>query len=180
MPFFKIASADLTSLPLLKKLVKKICQVVLSTGASNLLEINKSIEILESYGAEDIILLHCILNYPTKYENANLSMIKGLAKSFPNNLVGYSDHTLPNHSMTSLLTAYILGAVLLEKHFTHDKSLTGNDHYHAMDVKDLINLTKSVDDVYISLGKSENKKPLESEEISRLNARRSIVLKKRC
>ena len=178
MPFFKIASADLTCLPFLRKIGKKGMPVVLSTGASNTSEIKESLDTLKFSGAKEIILLHCILNYPTIYKNANLLMIKGLAKSFPQNFVGYSDHTPPNDSMTSLLTAYLFGAVVLEKHFTHDKSLPGNDHYHAMDLNDLKNLTKSINEIHLSLGKSEDKKPLKSEEIARLNARRSIVLKK--
>ena len=59
------------------------------------------------------------------------------SRSYPNFILGYSDHTLPDPSMTSLTTAYLLGAVVIEKHFTHDKTLSGNDHYHAMDVVDL-------------------------------------------
>ena len=88
-------------------------------------------------GCPDVSLLHCILNYPTSNENAHLLMIKGLINSFPDYIIGYSDHTLPDPSMTSLITAHLLGAVIIEKHFTHDKNLSGNDHYHAMNIDDL-------------------------------------------
>ena len=81
--------------------------------------------------------MHCILNYPTKDIDANLNMILDLKNKFPNHIIGYSDHTLPDKNMTSLLTAYLLGAKVLEKHFTDNKKKVGNDHYHSMDLKDL-------------------------------------------
>ena len=80
--------------------------------------------------------MHCILNYPTKDENASLEMIKHLKNNYPEYLIGYSDHTLPDKNMLSLVTAFLNGAVIIEKHFTFDKSLHGNDHYHAMDKND--------------------------------------------
>ena len=80
--------------------------------------------------------------------------------------------------MTSLVTAHLLGAVVIEKHFTHDKNLPGNDHYHAMDIRDLKRFTSLIDSIHVSLGKTDFKSPIESENISRLNARRSIVIKK--
>ena len=64
-------------------------------------------------------------------------MIKGLKAEFPEYLIGYSDHTLPSDNMSALVSAWLVGAVVIEKHFTHNKSLEGNDHYHAMDVEDL-------------------------------------------
>ena len=127
---------------------------------------------------KNIILMHCILNYPTKNENANLRMIKDLQKKFPNNLIGYSDHTIPDQKLSSLLTAFTLGAIVLEKHFTHNKALRGNDHYHAMDYKNLIEFKKNLEKIYYLLGKNEKKHPIPSERISRKNARRSIVIKK--
>tara|TARA_B100000886_G_scaffold337605_1_gene298650 strand:- start:323 stop:1378 length:1056 start_codon:yes stop_codon:yes gene_type:complete len=178
VPFFKIASADLTNIPFLRKIALKKKPVILSTGASNLAEIEIAINTIKEYGCKDIVLLHCILNYPTDDQNANLLMISGLKKTYPNYLIGYSDHTLPDLNMTSLITAYTLGAKVIEKHFTHDKTLNGNDHYHAMDQKDLSKFIKIKKKIDILLGNSEFKKPLDSETISRKNARRSIVSKK--
>ena len=77
--------------------------------------------------------MHCILNYPTNDELANLNMIESLKKIYPEYIIGYSDHTIPDQNMLTLTTAYILGAEIIEKHFTHNKKLEGNDHYHAMD-----------------------------------------------
>jgi len=121
-------------------------------------------------------LLHCVLNYPTADENANLLAIKEIQQKFPKNVVGYSDHTLPK-DMKTLELASLLGARILEKHFTHDKTLKGNDHYHAMDMYDLQIFHRNIRKIKILLGHS-NKKPLETEKISRLNARRSIVASK--
>ena len=177
MPFFKIASADITNVPLLRKTGGKNKPIILSTGASTLGEIDTAIKILEDSGAKNIILLHCILNYPTSNENAHLKMIKSLIKCFPNYLVGYSDHTLPNNNMTPLVTAWLLGAVVLEKHFTNNKSLPGNDHYHAMDKNDIINFKKEIKLIKSLLGKENHKKPINTEGAAINNARRSIVLK---
>ncbi len=178
VPFFKIASADITNKPFLRKVAKKNKPIVLSTGASSISEIALAIEIINHSNNVEIALLHCILNYPTINTNANLRMIKSLLKIFPNNLIGYSDHTLPDLNMSSLISAYLLGAVIIEKHFTNDKTLPGNDHYHSMDLIDLKNLKKSLKNINELLGTSNIKKPIQTEELSRKNARRSIVLKK--
>ena len=176
VPFFKIASADVTNIPFLRKIAEKDKLVVLSTGASTLNEINIALDTLNKSGCPDIVLLHCILNYPTPAEQAHLRMIKGLKKAYPEYFIGYSDHTLPDRHMVSLISAYLLGAIVIEKHFTYDKSLQGNDHYHAMDVNDLKLFVELIDRIHICLGSEEFKKPIDTETISCLNARRSIVL----
>ena len=176
MPFFKIASADITNLPFLRKVAAKKKPVVLSTGASTMSEIGAAVNELVQSGCEDIVLLHCILNYPTHDQNAQLRMISGLKNAYPERLIGYSDHTLPDSTMTALTTAYLLGAVVIEKHFTYDKSLPGNDHYHAMDFDDLKRFISLVDQIELLKGSLENKEPIPTEALSRENARRSIVL----
>ncbi len=178
VPFFKIASADLTNIPFLRKVASKNKPIVLSTGASTLGEIDIAIESIRRAGCNDIALLHCILNYPTSNQNAHLRMIEGLKRTYPEFVIGYSDHTLPDDAMTPLVTAYLLGAVILEKHFTHDKTLPGNDHYHAMDVQDLIRFVDISKTINVLLGSCDHKKPIQLEELSRKNARRSIVLSK--
>lgn len=175
MKLIKIASADLTNIPFLRKVAKTKKPVVLSTGASTVSEICLALEELQKNGTEEISLLHCVLNYPTMDENANLGMIDHLMRLFPDLIIGYSDHTLPDSEMMVLSTSYIKGARIIEKHFTHDKSLPGNDHYHAMDVHDLKRFNQQVERV-LKIEGSYYKKPLNSEEISRKNARRSIVL----
>ena len=174
MPVFKIASSDITNLPFIKYIAQKKKPIFLSTGASTIKEIRDAVNAIEEENHHEIVILHCVLNYPTKYENANLNMIKDIQKNFPEYLVGYSDHTPPDDCMLVLVTAMILGAKIIEKHFTLDKSLPGNDHYHSMDTKDLKNLINNIKLVYKIFGK-DKKEPLESEKKAIKYARRSIV-----
>jgi N-acetylneuraminate synthase len=95
VPAYKVASADITNVPFLRRIASKGKPVVLSTGASTLAEIGLATDTLKQGGSSEIVLLHCILNYPTNNENAHLRMITGLLRAFPDQLVGYSDHTLP-------------------------------------------------------------------------------------
>ena len=178
MDFYKIASADITNTPFLRMIAKKNKPVVLSTGASSIEEIKNAVQILESNGCSEIALLHCILNYPTLDDNAHLDMITGLKNSFPKYVIGYSDHTLPNKHMTPLVSAYLLGAQIIEKHFTNDKNLPGNDHYHSMDFDNLKEFVTIINHIEKLKGLTKEKSPIESEEIARKNARRSIVLSK--
>lgn len=176
MPLHKVASADLTNLPFLRKIAAKGKPVLLSTGASTLAEIDLAVETLRKGGCTDLVLLHCVLNYPTPNEQAHLRMLKGLQRAYPELLLGYSDHTLPDPHMLSLISAHLLGAVVIEKHFTHDKTLPGNDHYHAMDVDDLRRFVELAEQVHVRLGPLEHKQPTPTEAPARRNARRSIVL----
>ena len=176
MPAYKISSSDITNYPLLKKISLKKKPILLSTGASSLNEIKNAIKIFKKNKIAKIIIMHCILNYPTRDINANLIMIESLKREFPEYIIGYSDHTLADKKMQNLCTAYILGAKVIEKHFTLNKKMKGNDHYHAMDKKDLKILVKNINKIKISLGTSCKKKIIKSEHVSRKNARRSIVL----
>jgi len=175
VPFHKIASADITNIPLLRHIAGKSKPVIISTGASTLEEIELAMFELSKHGAKEIILLHCILNYPTQFSNANLNMINSLQASFPEIHVGISDHTLADKEMLSMTTAYTMGARVIEKHFTDDKTIKGGDHLHSMDKEDLLTLRKNISFVNSLFG-SNIKKPLESEDKSRKNARRSIVI----
>ena len=171
-PFFKIASADINNFPLLKSIGKTNKPVLISTGASSIKDIKQAINTLKKFGTRNFALMHCILNYPTKDSDANLNMIKDLKKKFPKTSIGYSDHTLPDKNMSSLILACILGAEILEKHFTLNKKLKGNDHYHSMDYKDIKNFRK-ITKILKKNGNTE-KKPIKSELKSIKFARRSI------
>ena len=176
VPFFKIASADITNTPLLRRVARVGKPVVLSTGASTLDEVDGALATLRDAGATEIALLHCILNYPCENINAHVRMIAGLQDRYPDHIIGYSDHTVPDPEMTAMSVAYALGAVVLEKHFTHDKTLPGNDHYHAMDVHDLARFMARIGTIADMLGTDRAKAPIANEDIARLNARRSIVI----
>jgi sialic acid synthase SpsE len=174
MDVFKISSSDITNKPFIEYMAAFKKPIILSTGASELYEVQEAVSWINRYNVP-LALLHCVLNYPTADENANLGMIKGLSHHFPGYLIGYSDHTLPK-DMKSLEVATLLGAVILEKHFTHDKSLPGNDHYHAMDKEDLKVFRKNMSRVVTLFGEFEIKS-LPSELPAIKNARRSLVAK---
>jgi len=172
MDVFKISSSDITNKPFIQFLCDFGKPIVLSTGASNLNEISDAVAWIEEKG-NPVALLHCVLNYPTADRDANLGMIVDLKHKFPDKLIGYSDHTLPGDmKVCELATA--LGSVIIEKHFTHDKTLQGNDHYHAMDKNDLKHFKENIQQMFSILGESK-KHALLCEEVARNNARRSLV-----
>lgn len=177
LPVFKIASADLTNLPLLRHVAGKGKPVILSTGASTLGEVDVAVQTLRLAGCQDIALLHCVLNYPCLNRHANLNMMDGLRRAYPEIVIGYSDHTVPEDKMLVLTAAWLKGAAILEKHFTHDKTLPGNDHYHAMNKQDLRNFCDNLDFLAETMG-SSFKAPLPEEAPAREHARRSIVIER--
>jgi len=172
MNVFKISSSDITNKPFIEFICAFGKPIILSTGASNMDEIHEAAGWIESKG-NPLALLHCILNYPTEATDANLAMILDLKRTFPKNLIGYSDHTLPD-DMKILEVASLLGASIIEKHFTFDKTLPGNDHYHAMDKEDLKKINNRLDQIFKLMGVGR-KHALPSEEPARVNARRSLV-----
>jgi len=172
MDVFKISSSDITNKPFIEYLCDFGKPIILSTGASYLHEVQQSVEWIDACNVP-VILLHCILNYPTDDKKAHLGMIKDLQRKFPDKLIGYSDHTLPN-DMKVMEIATLLGSAIIEKHFTHDKTLPGNDHYHAMDKEDLKQFHTQMGRVMSILG-DQNKYSLETEIPARNNARRSLV-----
>jgi len=172
MDVYKISSSDLTNKPFIEYICKFNKPIILSTGASSLHEIQEAVSWIEKYG-NPLSLLHCVLNYPTPDENANLGMILDLKEKFPDKIIGYSDHTLPK-DMKVCEMATMLGCVIIEKHFTHDKSLQGNDHYHAMDKDDLKAYRKNLEIVFEILG-GFKVEALDEEASARNNARRSLV-----
>jgi sialic acid synthase SpsE len=174
VPAYKIASMDITHLPLLRHVAKKEKPIVLSTGASTIDEINEAVAAIEGVGNEDIVLLHCITNYPTDDANVNLGMINGIRRVFPDIPIGYSDHTIEDPSHCVLAAAFALGACVIEKHFTLDKARPGYDHVISADPKDLAEIVSMLNRVWHVLGK-EDKMPTESEEKIKKLARRSLV-----
>lgn len=173
--FYKISSSDLSNLPFIRHIGKKGKPVIISVGASYLSEVDEAIRALQEVGCKDITILHCVLSYPTDPKNANLRIIETLKKVFPNVKVGFSDHVAPDDTMMTLAVAYMLGAEVIEKHFTLNKKLEGNDHYHSGDPDDF---KKAIDNfrwIDTVLGSAE-KTVLECERIPRREARRSLVL----
>ena len=173
--FYKISSSDLSNLPFIRHIGSKGKPVYMSVGAAYLSEVDIAIRVLKEAGCKDIVIFHCVLSYPTDPKDANLKIIETLKKDFPDIRVGFSDHVAPDDTMRTLAVAYMLGAEVIEKHFTLDKTLPGNDHYHEGnpdDFKKAISNFKWIDTV---LGSGE-KTVLECEVVPRREARRSLVL----
>jgi N-acetylneuraminate synthase len=173
--FFKISSSDITNLPFIRHIASKGKPVALSVGASYLSEVDEAFRILDESRCPGVTLMHCILSYPARPEDASLRVIGTLRKCFPKARIGYSDHVPPDASMAVLTAAFLLGAEVIEKHFTLDKSLKGNDHYHAGDPGDFKRAARNFELLEKALGSPE-KTVLECEENSRREARRSLAL----
>ena len=174
MNVYKISSSDLNNLPFVEYMAKKGKPILLSIGASNEDEIEKTVDVIREYNSQPLCLLHCVLEYPTPYEHANLNKIVSLKEKYPDLIIGYSDHTKPDVCADVIKTAYNLGAVVVEKHFTLDKTLVGNDHYHAMDTEDAKKIVDGISFIDMVRGSSQLS-CLESESAARQNARRSLV-----
>lgn len=174
MNVYKISSSDLSNLPFIEHQAKKGKPILLSVGASNEDEIEAAINTIRKVNNEPIILLHCVLEYPTPLEHANLNKIVSLKNKFKDLYIGYSDHTKPTNNYDVVKTAYNLGAQVIEKHYTLNKTLKGNDHYHAMDPSDAKNILKQIETIDKMRGSYEIV-CLDTELKARQNARRSIV-----
>lgn len=176
MSVYKISSSDLTNLPFIEYQAAKGKPVIMSVGAGDLSEMRAAVNTVERVNDQPLVLCHCVLEYPTPYNHANLRRITSLKEAFPNAIVGYSDHCKPDECFDVIKTAYTLGATVVEKHFTLDKTLPGNDHYHAMDSDDARHILEGIAFVEAISG-SPDLVFSETEAVARLNARRSIVTK---
>lgn len=174
---YKISSSDITNKPLVLAVANKKKKILLSTGASSLIDIKNAVDLIKSTGNTDIVIMHCVLSYPTDDINANLNMITSIKNYFSEYEVGYSDHTKPDSNMFIVSTAYTLGANYIEKHYTLDKTLPGNDHYHSMDSNDLKFFSNNCSFIDLITGHKE-KQVLDCEKVSHINARRSIYVTK--
>tara|TARA_B100001093_G_scaffold514950_1_gene590171 strand:+ start:291 stop:1343 length:1053 start_codon:yes stop_codon:yes gene_type:complete len=172
MKGFKIASCDITNTPFLKHISKYNLPVLLSTGASNLDEIQKAVSILQDGGVRDIGIMQCTLCYPTEPKDANLNAIKTIQDKFKNHLVGFSDHTLGNLIASASI---LFGVKFIEKHYTFDKSLPDSaDHWLSLDESELTEFVINLRTLEQSLG-STIKEKKECEENTFKFARRSLV-----
>ena len=174
MDVYKISSSDLTNIPFIEYQAAKGKPIIMSVGAGDLSEMQAAVAAVRRFNDQPLVLMHCVLEYPTPYQDANLRRITSLKAALPDVIIGYSDHCKPDACADVIKTAYSLGAHVVEKHFTLDKTLQGNDHYHAMDSEDarkIIDGVAFIEEISGSpeLGYSK------SEVAARQNARRSIV-----
>jgi N-acetylneuraminate synthase/N,N'-diacetyllegionaminate synthase len=171
IPAFKIASGEITNFPLLKHIAKKQKPVILSTGMSTIGEVEEALQLIEKYN-DNIILMHCLTNYPAKKEDANLNVIKTLEYAFKKP-VGFSDHT---SGIEMSVAAVALGSCVIEKHFTIDKNLPGPDHKASLEPHEFSAMVKAIRNVEKGLGDGVKKPTTEEIEIKKL-VRKSIVVK---
>ena len=169
---FKVSSSDLNNKPFIEYLCSFNKPIFLSTGAAYDNEISETLSWINSKNIYDICLLHCVLNYPTERKHANLNRIKFLKEKFKDCIIGYSDHTLPEN-LNCLISSVLLGSRVIEKHFSLDKNLSGNDHFHSFDPSDLKRFKKIISNFLVLLG--DGSASVNTQEISRKNARRSCV-----
>ena len=172
MDYWKIPSGEITNLPYLRKIAGIGGKVILSTGMSTIDEVSAAVDILAEGGIDrkDIFLLHCTTQYPTPYSDVNLLAMESLRRLDVGG-VGYSDHTL---GIEVPIAAAALGAKVIEKHFTLDKSLPGPDHRASLDPAELTAMVKAVRNIELALGDGE-KRVAESERPNIEVARKSIV-----
>lgn len=170
VPAFKVPSGEITNFPLLRHVARKRKTVIISTGMSDLEEVEEALKMMRDEGAKDIVLLHCVSNYPAKVEETNLRAMETLRHTFglP---VGLSDHTV---GTTIPIAAAALGAAIIEKHFTLDRKLPGPDHKASLEPNELGEMVTCIREVEKALGNGI-KKPTKSEEAIKKAVRRSIV-----
>lgn len=170
-PFIKVASMDLNNYPFLEYLAKKGKPIVISTGLSELYEIDKAVKTIENAGNNQIVILHCVATYPPEDKDVNLHNIKTLMTIYPEYPIGFSDHTL---GTAIPLASVALGACLIEKHFTLDKNMEGWDHKVSATKDEMKEIVENATRVSEALG-SFRITATESDE-KKKEFRRSIVL----
>ena len=170
VPFIKIGSGEVTNLPFLEYVARKGRPIVLSTGMSTLAEADEAVRTIEAAGCRDLAVLHCVSNYPADPRDANLRAMQTMAAawSIP---VGYSDHT-PGIAVP--LAAVAMGASIIEKHFTLDRTLDGPDHRASLEPDAFRRMVEGIRTVEVALG-SGRKEPAASEKNTARVARRSLV-----
>ena len=171
-PFYKIASFEVTDLPLVKYIASTGKPIIMSTGMANESEISEAVEIIKKYNKEEFMLLHCISGYPTPIEDINLNTIKLLRDKF-NCEIGLSDHTLGTFAASVSIG---LGVKVIEKHFTFDRSEGGPDAAFSLEPAELKELVDATKRAHVALGEASYK--IKDAERENLKFRRSIYVSK--
>ena len=174
MVAYKIASFEIVDLPFLRAIAKTRKTIILSTGMASLGDIEDAIDAIRKVSDSEIALLHCAINYPPPFEDLNLRAINTMKQAFQVP-VGYSDHTM---SISIPAVCVALGASIIEKHFTLNRSLKGPDHKFALEPNELKIMIKNIRETQLALGTPVKLLP-ESEKNLYSLARRSIVARKK-
>ena len=174
LQIFKIPSGEITNLPYLRQIGKRNRKVILSTGMADIGEIENALDVLINSGTrrENITVLHANTMYPTPMEDVNLKAMNTIGNTF-DVAYGYSDHTL---GIEVDIAAVAMGATVIEKHFTLDKTMKGPDHKASLEPKELKAMVQAIRNIELALG-SSLKKPSRSEKPNMEIARKSIIAK---
>lgn len=158
VPFFKMASADLTNFPLLIHTAQKGRPMFISTGMSDMETVRRAVALVREYN-DQIVLLQCTSTYPAKLEDLNLNVITTYIEEFPDCVIGYSGH---ENGIAMSLCSVVLGAKVVERHFTLDRTMKGGDHAASLEKDGLFKLIRDIQSFYKAKGSFE-KKMIESE-----------------
>ncbi len=170
-PYIKVASMDLNNYPYLEYIASRGVPIVLATGMGTMEEVRKAVATIEDAGNHNLCLLHCISIYPPEISTINLNNIIGLRNEFPNCPVGFSDHSIGTEIATA---AVAMGAAMIEKHFTLDRTKIGMDNQMATEPEEMAQLIRNCHNVHIALGGTERiVLPAEMEQRKKL--RRSVI-----
>ncbi|NLA24142.1 MAG: shikimate dehydrogenase [Bacteroidales bacterium] len=145
----KVASRDLTNLPLIEAMAETRLPMILSTGMGGETELNNALEVITKYHS-DISILHCLSEYPSDYKNVNLRTINYLQKHYPQYKIGYSDHTI---GIMAPIAAVALGAEIIEKHITLDRKMKGTDHKGSLGPEGIWRMMRDIRNLELSMGK---------------------------
>lgn len=170
-PYIKVASMDLNNYPFLEYIARCDVPIVLATGMGTMEEIRRAVATIEDAGNHNICLLHCISIYPPEISTIRLNNILGLRKEFPNYPVGLSDHSIGSEMATA---AVAIGAAMIEKHFTLDRTKIGMDNQMATEPGEMEQLVRNCQNVHIALGDTE-RVVLPAEMEQRKKMRRSVI-----
>ena len=175
IPFYKIPSGEITNKPYLQHIARKGKDIILSTGMANLQEIKDALEVIEAEGIvkDRITVLHCNTEYPTPMQDVNLLAMHHIARELDVK-IGYSDHTL---GIEVPIAAVALGAVVIEKHFTIDRTLPGPDHAASLEPEELKAMVSGIRNIELAISGSGIKEPSESEKKNISIARKSLHIK---
>jgi len=170
VPLIKVGSDDLTNLPLLKFYAMQKLPIIISTGMSYFEEVKEAVDLIKKYNNR-LAILHCISSYPAGYEELNLSRIGTLKSKFPDAIIGFSDHSA---GIMPSICAVMLGAKIIEKHFTLNKNMKGPDHRFSMDPKELASMVDGIRAMEKAIGVAHIY-PSKKEMKMRRLCRRSLV-----
>lgn len=170
VPAYKVGSGDMTNTPFLRKMAQKMRPIIMSTGMANLAEVEEAVNAIRSQNNNRLVLLHCVTSYPAQFEDINLRAMNTLQRAFQVP-VGYSDHS---PGIEASLAAVAMGAQIIEKHFTLNRSMPGPDHLSSLEPEELQQMIGGIRLVEAALGNGI-KAPCPIEKDIKIVARKSIV-----